>query len=83
MAKLFLKEVALIFVVWVVYKQVRNWLRWRALKKFGDDHGCGAALALPNKLPGGLERLWFLFTGAKGERDNAFNFSNACFSGFR
>lgn len=67
MAKLFLKEAALLFVVWVIYKQVQIWLRWRALKKFGDKHGCGDPPVVPNKLPGGIERYAILFTGLKGE----------------
>ncbi|KAG0647858.1 Cytochrome P450-CM2 [Hyphodiscus hymeniophilus] len=66
MARLFLKEAALLFIFWAIYKQFQNWLRWRALKQFGAKYGCGAAPAIPNKLPGGLERYAILFTGFKG-----------------
>jgi hypothetical protein len=66
MTKIFLKEAVLFFVVWIIYTQVKNWLRWRALKKFGDEHGCGDAPVVPNELPGGLERYGILLTGIKG-----------------
>jgi hypothetical protein len=54
------------FVLWVVYKQVNNWFEWRALNKWGDQYGCVEPPAVPNKLPGGLERYSILFTGLKG-----------------
>jgi hypothetical protein len=56
MAYLFGKEILLAFTAWVVFVQVRSWLRWRALKKWGAEQGCKDAPALPNKLPGGIER---------------------------
>jgi len=61
MAKLYIKEAALLFVLWVVYKNVQTYLRWRNLKKFGDKHGCGDAPLFPNKLPGGIERYAIMF----------------------
>jgi len=60
-------RLALIAVAAIVFFQVRNWLRWRALKKWGEQHGCGDAPELENKLPGGLDRWYIIFTGMKGK----------------
>lgn len=54
------------FVVYVAYKKVQHFLKWRALKKWGDAQGCGEPPVVPNVLPGGLERYKVLFTGIKG-----------------
>ena len=66
MARLFAAEIGLLFVVWVVYTQVKNWLRWRSLRKFGDKHGCGEAPVVPNIFPGGIERYAIFLKGMKG-----------------
>jgi hypothetical protein len=67
MASIYIKEALLLFVAWIVFIQTRNWLRWMALRKWGEKHGCGEAPAVPNKLPGGLERYGLFFKGLKGK----------------
>jgi hypothetical protein len=69
MAKLFVKEIGLLFVLYFVYTQVKNWLSWRALKKFGTKHGCGDVPVEPNILPGGIERYAIFLKGMKGMLD--------------
>lgn len=66
MAHLYLKEVLLLLTAWIVYGKVKNWLAERRLKKWGEENGCADPPEVPNKLPGGIERLWFLVTGMKG-----------------
>jgi hypothetical protein len=61
----FFVRAALIAGAAIVFFQVRNWLRWRALKKWGEQHGCGDAPEVENQLPGGIERYSILFTGMK------------------
>lgn len=56
MAYLYVKEILLALTGWIIFVQVRYWLRWRALKKWGAAQGCKDAIALPNILPGGIER---------------------------
>jgi len=53
----YIAEAALLFLGWIVVVQIKNWARWRSLKRLGDANGCGAVTTLPNKLPGGLDRL--------------------------
>jgi hypothetical protein len=65
MARLYVKEIALLLVGWIAFVQIRNWFRWRAVKKWGAQRGCGDLPAVKNKLPGGLERYSILFTGLK------------------
>lgn len=67
MAQLFIKELLCISVLWVVYTQIKVWLKWRSLKKWGEQYGCGEVTEEKNKLPGGLERYSVLFTGLKGD----------------
>jgi len=55
-----------LFVLFVVYKQTRYWLRWRALAQWGSEQGAVLAPAVPNILPGGVERYKIMFTGLKG-----------------
>jgi hypothetical protein len=62
----YLVRAALIAVAAIVFFQVRNRLRWRALKKWGEQHGCGDAPEVKNQLPGGIERYSIIFTGMKG-----------------
>jgi hypothetical protein len=66
MAHLYIKEVLFLFTTWIVYGKVKVWLDDRKLKKWGDENGCEAVPVVPNKLPYGLERLWFIVTKAKG-----------------
>lgn len=79
MAKFFLKEIALLFVFWVVYTQVKNWLQWRSLRKFGKKHGCGEAPVVPNYLPGGIEKYGIFLKGMKGMLEFPSNLPTAIF----
>lgn len=64
MAYLFMREALLLFVAWVVFVQVRYWYRWRVLKEWSRQNGCEEAPVVPNRLPWGLERYWFLVDGS-------------------
>jgi hypothetical protein len=66
MARFFVKEIAILFVIWLAYKQVEVWLQWRALKKFGDEHGCGEVPTVVNILPVGVERYAIFLKGING-----------------
>ena len=61
-----LTQLVVLLFVWLLYKQVTNWVRSKSLKKWGKQYGCDEPPSLPNKLPGGLERYGVLFTGFKG-----------------
>lgn len=67
MSHFYVETLGILFVLWAVFVQIRNWLLWRALKRWGDQYGCKSAPAVPNKLPGGVERLYLLFTGIKSK----------------
>lgn len=62
----FLIQAVFVSAAIIAFIQARNWLRWRALNKWGEQYGCGAAPEVKNKLPGGIERYSILFTGLKG-----------------
>jgi len=62
----FLIQVVFVSGAIIAFIQARNWLRWRALNKWGEQYGCGAPPVVKNKLPGGIERFSILFTGLKG-----------------
>ncbi|TVY38159.1 Cytochrome P450 [Lachnellula subtilissima] len=62
----FLIQVVFISAAIIAFIQARNWFRWRALNKWGEQYGCGALPVVKNKLPGGIERYAILFTGLKG-----------------
>ena len=66
MAYLIAIELVTLFVAWLLYNQFTTWMRWRSLKKWGEQYGCCEAPSLPNKLPGGVERYGVFFTGSKG-----------------
>jgi hypothetical protein len=55
------------FVIFVIYKQAKNWLRWRGLRQWGEAQGCVEPATVPNYLPGGIERYIKFFMHAKGE----------------
>ena len=61
-----LKELALLLLGWVIFVQTRNWLHWRGVKKLGDANACEDPPALPNKLPGGIERYSLVLFGYGG-----------------
>ncbi|TAQ89571.1 hypothetical protein B7494_g2126 [Chlorociboria aeruginascens] len=67
MPHFYLKELTLLFVVWIAYKQISNWLQWRALKKFAKDQGCADPPVLKNQLPWGLERFAPMIFGMHGK----------------
>ena len=56
-----------VFVVFVIYIQARNWLRWHNLRRWGESRGCIEPVTVPNYLPGGLERYVNFFLNAKGK----------------
>lgn len=62
----YLRNIAIVIVLLIVYAQAKNWLRWRFLRKWGEQHGCGEAPIVENKLPGGLERYALFFKSWKG-----------------
>lgn len=66
MVFLYLKAIALFLVSWLVYANVQSWWRFRQLRKWGEQYGCGDAPEVPNEWPWGLERVWFLLTKLKG-----------------
>ena len=65
-SSLLIKDALLLLVAWIAFIQTRNWLRWRAFHKWAVQNRCGDTPALPNKLPGGIERLFIFFTNLKG-----------------
>ncbi len=65
MAYFYIKDAAILFVAWIVFIQIREWARWRSLKRFGDANGCGDLPVVSNKLPGGLDRAIKVFTTSK------------------
>lgn len=67
---LYIREILAAFTAWAVFVQVRHWLRWRALKKWGDEQGYKDAPNLPNYLPWGVERFGFVFKLLLGRLKN-------------
>jgi hypothetical protein len=67
----FLVQAVVVSAAIIAFIQARNWFQWRALRKWGEQHGCGNAPVVQNALPGGIERYSILFTGLKG----TFNFA--------
>jgi hypothetical protein len=65
MADSYIPGAVLLFFGWLVVVQIKNWARWRSLKKFSDANGCGDMVAVPNKLPGGLDRVVMAFINGK------------------
>lgn len=59
-------EIILLFVTYVVYTQIKDWMRWRKARAFGAKNGCADAPVVPNVLPGGVERFAGVLTGLKG-----------------
>jgi hypothetical protein len=57
MAHYYIQVVTLFFWAWVVLVQIKNWARWRALKRFGDTNGCEDVATVRNKLLGGVDRV--------------------------
>ncbi|RDL38562.1 uncharacterized protein BP5553_02902 [Venustampulla echinocandica] len=66
MTAFMIKEAIGLLAVTIVFFQLRNFLRWRALKIWGQQHGCQDPKIVPNKLPWGLERYSVLITGFDG-----------------
>jgi len=69
MAQSYINDAVLLFVFLVALIQIKHWARWRALKKFGDENGCGDMPTVPNKLPGGLDRAIKVLTNGKAKSD--------------
>jgi hypothetical protein len=69
MTHFYIREAVLLFVFWVVFVQIKHWARWRALKNFGDENGCGDMPTVLNKLPGGLDRAIKMLTNGKPNFD--------------
>ncbi|KAG9237123.1 cytochrome P450 alkane hydroxylase-like protein [Amylocarpus encephaloides] len=59
------KEIATSLVAFIIYKKVKSYLEWRALRRWGEQFGCADVSVVPNKLPGGIERYSFLFMDLK------------------
>ena len=72
MANSHIIDAVLLFIVWVVSIQIKHWARWHALKKFGDENGCGNMPTVPNKLPGGLERVVKGLTNGKSNLNTSY-----------
>ncbi|KAE8447500.1 hypothetical protein EG329_010630 [Mollisiaceae sp. DMI_Dod_QoI] len=70
MAHLYIKGILLAFTAWVIFVQVRNWLRWRSLNKWGAQQGAKEAPAQLNQLPGGIERYGFIIKLLLGRLKN-------------
>lgn len=68
MAYSYIAQFSVVFIGWMIYKQVRNRMQWRSLKKWGEQYGCGDPPILPNKLPSGIERFGNLLTGFKSRQ---------------
>jgi hypothetical protein len=67
MAHSYINNAILLFVFWVVLIQIKHLARWRALKKFGDENDCGDIPTVPNRLPGGLDRVVKVLTNGKAK----------------
>jgi hypothetical protein len=65
MADFYISGAALLFLGWLAVVQIKNWAHWRSLKRFGDANGCGDVVVVPNKLPGGLDRVFMTFMNGK------------------
>jgi hypothetical protein len=61
----FIKEGLGLLLGLVVFIQARHYLRWRSLRKWGEQFGCENAPTVPNYLPGGLERFSVIFKDFK------------------
>jgi hypothetical protein len=72
MAYLYIKEALLVFVAWIVFGKIRNWLDERRLRKWGEENGCADPPTVPNKWPYGVERIWIIVTGMKGTLSENF-----------
>ncbi|CZR54184.1 related to n-alkane-inducible cytochrome P450 [Phialocephala subalpina] len=70
MSYLYIKEILAAFTAWVVFVQVRNWLRWRSLNKWAAAQGCKEPPNVPNHLPGGIERYGFVIQLLLGRLKN-------------
>ncbi|RQM04940.1 hypothetical protein DH86_00004288, partial [Scytalidium sp. 3C] len=66
-------EIILLFVTYVVYTQIKDWMRWRKARAFGAKNGCADAPVVPNVLPGGVERFAGVLTGLKAILATKFN----------
>ncbi len=72
MAHLYIKEILAVFVSWIVYGKIKNYVEQRRLRKWGEENGCGEPPMVPNELPYGVERAWRMLTGMKGIFSNHF-----------
>lgn len=68
----YLKSIALFIVSWLVYSNIKVYLKFRALRKWGNQHGCAALPAQVNKLPWGVERIWVFLTSLKSTPPSSF-----------
>jgi len=59
------KEFVFILSAVFILAQVRNWISWRKLQKWGKQYGATSMPTVPNYLPGGIERYSILFTDLK------------------
>jgi cytochrome P450 len=66
MTRLFFKEAAILFGIWIIYTQIKAWFRWRSLRKWGEKYGAGDVPVVKNQLPWGLEQYSIIFTGLRG-----------------
>lgn len=69
MAHTYIKDAIILFVFWAVFIQIKDRTRWRALKRFGNENGCGDMPTVPNKLPGGVDRMIKMLTNGGANYD--------------
>ncbi|EKD19071.1 hypothetical protein MBM_02308 [Drepanopeziza brunnea f. sp. 'multigermtubi' MB_m1] len=62
----YLKSLVLLLVSGIVYGNISSWIRWRRLRQWGKQYGCGEAPKQLNKLPWGVEKVWFMINNIKG-----------------
>ncbi|KAH8820366.1 cytochrome P450 alkane hydroxylase-like protein [Xylogone sp. PMI_703] len=63
MSQYYVLEIFLLFVAFCIYKQVKEWASWRALKRWGKENGCEDVFTIKNNWPWGIDRYWIMITG--------------------
>ncbi|KAI1379835.1 cytochrome P450 [Hypoxylon crocopeplum] len=66
-------------ISWVGYKQLANWLRWRALRNWGIQNGCQDITKSENTTISSIKKYFLVFNGDLNKRDFFEEFVRAPF----